>query len=59
MTRRQKLVTYLVVVPFAIVLGFPFFFALVTMFKTNLDLANVEHSPYVYNDLSGNFHWDF
>jgi ABC-type glycerol-3-phosphate transport system permease component len=59
MTRRQKLVTYLVVVPFAIVLGFPFFFALVTMFKTNLDLANVEHSPYVYNDLEGGFHWDF
>ena len=53
MTARQKLVTYLVVVPFAIVLGFPFFFALVTMFKTNLDLANVEHSPYLYNDLEG------
>ncbi len=23
------------------------------MFKTNLDLANVEHSPYTYNDLAG------
>ena len=33
MTRRQKLTTYLVVVPFAIVLGFPFFFALVTAFN--------------------------
>ena len=49
----------LVVVPFAIVLAFPFYFALVTMFKTNLDLANVEHSPYLYNDLEGHFHWDF
>ena len=43
--RRQKLPTYAVVVPFAIFLAFPFYFALVTMFKTNLDLANVEHSP--------------
>jgi multiple sugar transport system permease protein len=59
MTRRQKLLTYAVVVPFAIVLAFPFYFALVTMFKTNLDLADVQHSPYVYNDLQGHFHWDF
>src|SRR5215204_1584787 len=59
MTWRQKSVTYAVVVPFAIVLAFPFSFALVTMFKTNLDLANVEHSPYLYNDLEGGFHWDF
>jgi len=47
MLRRQKIVTYAVVVPFAILLAFPFYFALVTMFKTNLDLANVEHSPYL------------
>jgi multiple sugar transport system permease protein len=59
MTRRQSLLTYLVVGPFAIVLAFPFYFALVTTFKTNLDLANVEHSPYLYNDLDGDFHWDF
>jgi multiple sugar transport system permease protein len=59
MQRRQKLTTYAVVVPFATLLAFPFYFALVTMFKTNLDLANVEHSPYRYNDLEGGFHWDF
>jgi multiple sugar transport system permease protein len=59
MTRRQKLTTYAVVVPFAIFLAFPFYFALVTMFKTNIDLANVANSPYVYNDLEGDFHWDF
>jgi multiple sugar transport system permease protein len=59
MNRRQRAVTYAVVLPFAIFLAFPFYFALVTMFKTNLDLANVEHSPYVYNDLQGHFHWDF
>jgi multiple sugar transport system permease protein len=59
MSRREKGLTYAVVVPFAIVLAFPFYFALVTMFKTNLDLSVVEHSPYVYNDTQGNFHWDF
>jgi multiple sugar transport system permease protein len=52
-------VTYLVVTPFAIVLAFPFLFALVTAFKTNLDLANAEHSPYTFNDLQGHLHWDF
>ena len=59
MSRRERLTTYAVVVPFAIFLAFPFYFALVTMFKTNLDLADVEHSPYLYNDLEGHFHWDF
>jgi multiple sugar transport system permease protein len=59
MMLRGRLTTYAVVVPFAIFLAFPFYFALVTMFKTNLDLANVEHSPYLYNDLEGGFHWDF
>jgi multiple sugar transport system permease protein len=57
--RRQRLTTYAVVVPFAIFLAFPFYFALVTMFKTNLDLGNVQHSPYVYNDLAGHTHWEF
>jgi hypothetical protein len=57
--RRQRLTTYAVVVPFAIFLAFPFYFALVTMFKTNLDLGDVQHSPYVYNDLAGHTHWDF
>jgi multiple sugar transport system permease protein len=57
--RRERLTTYAVVVPFAIFLAFPFYFALVTMFKTNLDLGNVQHSPYVYNDLAGHTHWEF
>jgi multiple sugar transport system permease protein len=56
---RQKGLTYLIVGPFAIVLAFPFYFALVTMFKTDSDLSIVEHSPYVYNDANGHFHWDF
>jgi multiple sugar transport system permease protein len=59
MTRRERARTYAVVLPFAIFLAFPFYFALVTMFKTDLDLGNIQHSPYVYNDPEGNFHWDF
>jgi multiple sugar transport system permease protein len=59
MPLRRNLLTYLVVGPFAVVLAFPFYFALVTMFKTNLDLSVATHSPYVYNDGSGHFHWDF
>jgi len=59
MTWRQKSLTYLVVGPFAIVLAFPFYLALVTMFKTNDDLAIQTHSPYLINDAEGNFHWDF
>jgi multiple sugar transport system permease protein len=59
MNGRQKALTYLVVGTFAITLAFPFFFALVTMFKTNLDLAVASHSPYVYNDPEGHLHWDF
>jgi multiple sugar transport system permease protein len=59
MTWRQKSLTYLVLGPFAIVLAFPFYFALVTTFKSNLDLSNVERSPYLYHDPEGNLHWDF
>ena len=59
MSRRQTALTYLVVGPFAVFLAFPFYFALVTMFKTNLDLSVPTHSPYVYNDAEGHFHWNF
>jgi multiple sugar transport system permease protein len=59
MTWRQKGLTYLVVGPFAIVLAFPFYFALVTTFKTNLDLSNVQYSPYLYHDTEGHLRWDF
>ena len=49
--------TYLVVGPFAIVLAFPFYWMLVTMFKTNLDLYNTQNVPYVYNPLRWKF-WE-
>lgn len=54
---RRKLTTYLVVTPFAIVLAFPFYWMLVTMFKDDLDLYNVENVPYVYNPLQWKF-WE-
>jgi multiple sugar transport system permease protein len=56
---RRNWLTYLVVGPFAILLAFPFYFALVTMFKTNLDLSIATHDPYAYNDSNGAFHLDF
>ena len=54
---RGKLSTYLVVGPFAILLAFPFYWMLVTMFKEDLDLYNVENVPYVYNPLRWRF-WE-
>ena len=35
--------------PFAIVLAFPFYWALTTMFKRDLDLYNADLVPYTYN----------
>jgi multiple sugar transport system permease protein len=53
----RKFSTYLVVVPFAIVLAFPFYWMLVTMFKTDLDLYNTSNVPYIYNPLRWRF-WE-
>jgi multiple sugar transport system permease protein len=53
----RKTGTYLVVGPFAIVLAFPFYWMLTTMFKRDLDLYSVAHTPYVYNDNSGHIGW--
>ena len=55
----RKAGTYLVVGPFAIVLAFPFYWALTTMFKRDRDLYNTKSIPYVYNDNGGHAHWDF
>jgi multiple sugar transport system permease protein len=53
----SKTGTWLVVGPFAILLAFPFYWMLTTMFKEDLDLNNASpnHVPYVYNPLR----WDF
>ncbi len=45
---REKLGSYLVVGPFAIVLAFPFYWMLWTAFKTDGDLYNVENIPFSF-----------
>jgi multiple sugar transport system permease protein len=54
---RQKGGTYAVVAPFAIVLAFPFYWMLTTMFKRDLDLYNVQHVPYWFNTNDGAAGW--
>jgi multiple sugar transport system permease protein len=48
--RREKLVTYLVVGPFAILLAYPFYLMLITTFKTNHDLYNRDSNPLIFNE---------
>src|SRR5437764_15166632 len=48
-TLRERGVSYLIVGPFAIVLAFPFYWMLVTAFKTNGDLYNLDHVPFTYH----------
>jgi multiple sugar transport system permease protein len=50
LTRRDKLLTYLVVGPFAIVLAFPFYWMLQTSLKSDLDLYNVENVPFAFGE---------
>ena len=50
MNRRNRLSTYLVVAPFAVVLAFPFYVMLITTFKTNNDLYNTDNNPLIFND---------
>jgi multiple sugar transport system permease protein len=46
---RNDIVSWLVVGPFAIVLAFPFYWMLMTSFKTNSDLYNIQHNPFVFH----------
>jgi multiple sugar transport system permease protein len=43
---RQKLVSYLIVGPFAIVLAFPFYVMVITAFKDQTEFYNLEITPY-------------
>ena len=45
-TLRERLTSYAVLAPFAILLAFPFYWAIWTSFKTDLDLYNVENVPF-------------
>jgi multiple sugar transport system permease protein len=48
-TLRDRGVSYLIVGPFAIVLAFPFYWMLLTAFKTNGDLYNLDNVPFTYH----------
>jgi multiple sugar transport system permease protein len=50
---RDKLLSYFVLGPFAILLAFPFYWMLLTSFKTDQDLYNVENVPFVYHQSEG------
>jgi multiple sugar transport system permease protein len=47
---RDSLISWLVVGPFAILLAFPFYWMLMTSLKTNGDLYDIEHNPFVFNE---------
>ena len=46
---RETLISWLVVGPFAILLAFPFYWMLMTSLKTNGDLYDINHNPFVFN----------
>jgi multiple sugar transport system permease protein len=46
--RREKLMSYLVLGPFAIVLAFPFYWMLWTSFKSDIELYNVNDVPFKF-----------
>jgi multiple sugar transport system permease protein len=48
--RRDNLLTYLVVGPFAILLAFPFYWMLQTSLKSELDLYNTENNPFGWGE---------
>ena len=49
-TFREKLTSYAILAPFAIVLAFPFYWMLWTSFKTELDLYNVDNVPFAFGN---------
>ena len=48
--RRDNVLTWLVVGPFAIVLAFPFYWMLQTSLKSELDLYNTENNPFGWGE---------
>jgi multiple sugar transport system permease protein len=53
--RRESLVTWLIVGPWAIVLAFPFYWMLWTALKTQTDLYNVDNVPFSFSQGSPTF----
>jgi multiple sugar transport system permease protein len=54
--RRETLVTYLVVGPWAIALAFPFYWMFWTALKTDQDLYNTQNVPFSFSNGSPTFH---
>jgi multiple sugar transport system permease protein len=49
MPRRDSLLSWLVVGPFAIILAFPFYWMLMTSLRSDNDLYSIENVPYKFN----------
>ena len=49
MEKRQKLLSYLIVGPFAIVLAFPFYWMLMTSLRSDNDLYDIQQVPFKFN----------
>ena len=47
--RRESIMSYLIVVPFAIVLAFPFYWMLMTALRSDTDLYDIEQVPFKFN----------
>jgi multiple sugar transport system permease protein len=47
--RRESLLSYLIVGPFAIVLAFPFYWMLMTSLRSDTDLYDIQQVPYKFN----------
>jgi multiple sugar transport system permease protein len=47
--RRESLLSYLIVGPFAIVLAFPFYWMLMTSLRSDTDLYDIEQVPFKFN----------
>ncbi|HET9324069.1 MAG TPA: carbohydrate ABC transporter permease [Gaiellaceae bacterium] len=62
MRRRDSVTTYAIVVPFAIVLAFPFYWMLMTALRSDNDLYDLQQVPYKFNadsPTSANFRFLF
>jgi multiple sugar transport system permease protein len=47
--RRESIMSYLIVGPFAIVLAFPFYWMLMTALRSDTDLYDIEQIPFKFN----------
>jgi multiple sugar transport system permease protein len=47
--RRESMMSYLIVGPFAIVLAFPFYWMLMTALRSDTDLYDIEQIPFKFN----------